>query len=69
MALSSIEWFVSYKVPALSGDKVQIAGPYKSISAAEADALDIGSFEGVTNLQIYKENVNEMLGTKLSTEG
>lgn len=65
MDSSSIKWYVSYKVPAVSGDKVHIAGPYPTATVAEQNALDIGEFEGVTGLDIYKENANELLDTQI----
>lgn len=66
MASTSSNWFVSYKVPAMTGNKVQIAGPYSSIVEAGEQATDIKSFEGVTDCKVYQENADELLDNKIS---
>lgn len=59
----STEWFVSYKVPVLSGDKEHIAGPYSSAVEAKVNAMDISGYEGVAELRVYSENADELLDT------
>ena len=61
----STEWFISYKVPFVSGDKEHIKGPYGSVGDAEFDAHDIAGYVGVTDLHIYKENADQLLTEKL----
>jgi hypothetical protein len=63
--MKEIEWFISYQIPFMSGSKVFIVGPYASAMEAEENALDIGSFEGIAHLCIYKENVDELVDMKL----
>jgi hypothetical protein len=57
----STEWFVSYTVPQVSGEKVHVAGPYKSEVDAEFEAADIGAYQGVTGLKVYSENATELV--------
>lgn len=65
MDFKSIKWFVSYKVPVMSGGKVHIAGPYASIVEAGEQATDIRASAGVIECKVYQENADELLSNKL----
>jgi hypothetical protein len=60
------QWFVSYKIPLVSQDKVHICGPYKYEVEALMDADDLRGYMGVSELRIYKEDIDTQLSKIIS---
>lgn len=46
------KWYVTYKVPSMSADKVHKAGPYKSQEDAVSQRDDIQGYAGVTEVKL-----------------
>ncbi len=67
MDSKSNKWFVTWQVPAVSGDKLHISGPYTSKEAAEYDRADIAGYEGVFYARVFSENADELLDAKLAS--
>ena len=65
MDSKSINWFVSYKMPVMSGGQVHVAGPYASIVEAGEHATDIRGYDGVIDCKVYQEKADELLSNKL----
>lgn len=61
----STEFYVSYKVPLVSGDKEHLAGPYPTAVEAKINAMDISGYQGVTELRVYSENPDELMDNLL----
>lgn len=56
---SSRNWFISYKVPKVTGNKLQIAGPYSKYEVDD-QYYDIIGFWGVTEAKMYQEDVDKV---------
>lgn len=67
MDSKSNKWFVAWKVPALSGEKLHTSGPYTSREAAEFDRDDIVGYEGICSVRVYSEDADELLDAKLAS--
>jgi len=58
--MATKNWFVSYKVPMVSGDKVHVAGPYFDYQVKD-EAWDIQGYMGTTEVKTYQEDVDELV--------
>ncbi len=55
----TIEYYVRYKIPHLTQDKLHKDGPYYDYGEAYDHYLDIKSFEGITNCYLCEISNNE----------
>lgn len=49
------KWYISYKLPSVTGDKLQVTGPYAFEDEAYNQWLVVKSYQGVKDAMYYKE--------------